>query len=148
MLLHFFSRFRRIIRGLPAVLQCKYQKQNNHETSKQIQENGAKIVKTEPNNSHLVLGLILIGSCFLVCVFFLRRIHKFCLNSSFQPIPFPVQSDVPGVLRLFDERFVARRDSGVLKFYHRRISAVNQCKLLRDSQSKNLIFFRILHSLF
>ena len=144
MLLHFFSCCRRIIPGVPAVLQCKYQKQNNHETSiSKYKKMAPRFVKTQPNNSHLVLGLTLIGSCFLVCVFFLRRIHKFCLNSSIQPIPFPVQSDVPGVLRLFFVRFVTRRDSGVLEFYYRMISAVKQCKLLRASQSKNLNFFEL-----
>ena len=29
----------------------------------------------------------------------------------------------------------------VQEFYYRRIFAVKQCKLLRDSQTKNLIFF-------
>ena len=87
---YFFPRCRRIIRGLPAFLQCKYQKQNNHETSKQMQKNGAKTEKTQPNN--FGFGLILIASCLLVCVFFLRRIHKFFSNSSFQPIPFPMQT--------------------------------------------------------
>ena len=48
---------------------------------------------------------------------------------------------VPRVLRLFGQRFVARRDSGELEFYYRRISAVKQCKLLQGSQSKYLIFF-------
>ena len=85
---------RRIIRGLPAVLQCKYQKQNNHETSKQIQENGAKVVKTQPNNSHLVLGLILIGLCLLVFVFFLKRIHKFCSI----PASSPFHSQCPKIV--------------------------------------------------
>ena len=40
---------------------------------------------------------------------------------------------VPRVLRLFDQRLVARRDSGVLEFYYRRISAVKQWKPLRSS---------------
>ena len=45
------------------------------------------------------------------------------------------------VLRLFGQRFVARRDSEELEFYYRRITSVKQCKLLPDSQSKNLFFF-------
>ena len=45
---------------------------------------------------------------------------------------------VPRVSRLFGQRLVARRDSGVLKFYYRRISVVKQCKPLRRSQSKKL----------
>ena len=36
---------------------------------------------------------------------------------------------------------VTRRDSGVVEFYYRRISAVKQWKPLRCSQSKNLNFF-------
>ena len=48
---------------------------------------------------------------------------------------------VPRVLRLFGQRVVARRDSGVLEFYYRRISAVKQCKPLQSSQSQNLNFF-------
>ena len=39
------------------------------------------------------------------------------------------------VLRLFGQRLVARKDSGVLEFYYPRISAVKQCKPLRGSQS-------------
>ena len=50
---------------------------------------------------------------------------------------------LPRVLWLFGERLVARRDSGVLEFCYRRISAVKQCKPLRSSQSKNSFFFRI-----
>ena len=48
---------------------------------------------------------------------------------------------VPTVLRLFGQQLVARRDSGVQEFYYRRISAVEQCKLLRGSQSKKIFFF-------
>ena len=47
---------------------------------------------------------------------------------------------VPRVLRLFGQWVGTRRDSGVLEFCYRRISAVKQCKLLQDSQSKSLIF--------
>ena len=55
---------------------------------------------------------------------------------------------VPRVLRLFGQRLVARRDSGVLEFYYRRIPAVKQCKPLWGSQSKHLhYFFQILQSL-
>ena len=50
---------------------------------------------------------------------------------------------VPRVLRLFGQWLVARRDSGDIEFYHRRISAVKQWKPLRNSQSKNLIFFDV-----
>ena len=35
---------------------------------------------------------------------------------------------IPRVLRLFVQRFVARRDSGVLEDFHRKISAVKQFK--------------------
>ena len=38
---------------------------------------------------------------------------------------------VPRVLSLFGQRLVERRDSGVLEFYYRRISAVKQLKPLR-----------------
>ena len=60
---------------------------------------------------------------------------------------------VPTVLRLFGQRMVARRDSGVLEFYYRRIPVVKQWKPLRSlytcttANQENLIFFRILHSL-
>ena len=43
---------------------------------------------------------------------------------------------VPRVFRLFGQRLVARRHSGVLEFYYLRISAVKQCQPLRVSQSK------------
>ena len=39
------------------------------------------------------------------------------------------------------QQLVNGRDFGVLEFYYRMISAVKQCKLLRGSRSKNLIFF-------
>ena len=48
---------------------------------------------------------------------------------------------VPRVLWLFGQRMGASRDSGVLEFSYRKISAVKQWKPLRGSQSKNLIFF-------
>ena len=40
-----------------------------------------------------------------------------------------------------------REDSGDIKFYYRRISAVKQWKPLRDSQSKKLNFFDVPQSL-
>ena len=39
---------------------------------------------------------------------------------------------IPRVLRLFRQRLVARRDSGVLEVYYRRISAVKQWKRLHS----------------
>ena len=48
---------------------------------------------------------------------------------------------VPRVLWLFGQRVGASRDSGVLEFSYRKISAVKQWKPLRGSQSKNLFFF-------
>ena len=48
---------------------------------------------------------------------------------------------VPRVLWLFGQRVGASRDSGVLEFSYRKISAVKQWKSLQGSQSKNLIFF-------
>ena len=49
---------------------------------------------------------------------------------------------VPRVLWLFGQRVGASRDSGVLEFSYRKISAVKQWKPLWGSQSKNyLIFF-------
>ena len=48
---------------------------------------------------------------------------------------------VPRVFWLIGQRVNARRDSGVLGFCYRRVSAVKKCKPLRDSQSKNLISF-------
>ena len=39
---------------------------------------------------------------------------------------------VPRVLKLFGQRLVARRHSGELEFYYRRISAVKQWKPLRS----------------
>ena len=42
---------------------------------------------------------------------------------------------VPRVLSVFGQRLVARRDSGELEFYYRRISAVKQCKLLSPGQT-------------
>ena len=47
---------------------------------------------------------------------------------------------VPRVLRLFGQRLVARRDSGVLEFYYRRISAVKQSGLYRAANEKNFFF--------
>ena len=51
---------------------------------------------------------------------------------------------VPRVLRLFGQRLVARRDSGVLEFYYRRISAVKQSEPLRSlyraANEKNYFF--------
>ena len=49
---------------------------------------------------------------------------------------------LPRVLRLFGQRLVARRDSGELEFYYRRISAVKQCKPLRSSHKKIEFFFK------
>ena len=53
---------------------------------------------------------------------------------------------IPRVLRLFGQQLVARRDSGVLEFYYRRISAVKQWKPLRSlyraANQKNLNFFQ------
>ena len=48
---------------------------------------------------------------------------------------------VPRVLWLFGQRMGASRDSGVLEFCYRKISAVKQWKSLQGSQSKNLNFF-------
>ena len=48
---------------------------------------------------------------------------------------------VPRVLWLFGQRVGANRDSGVLEFSYRKISAVKQWKSLQGSQSKNLDFF-------
>ena len=52
---------------------------------------------------------------------------------------------VPRVLRLFGQRLVARRDSGVLEFYYRRISAVKQWEPLRSlyraANEKKFSFF-------
>ena len=48
---------------------------------------------------------------------------------------------VPRVLWLFGQRIGASRDSGVLEFCYRKISAVKQWKSLQGSQSKNLNFF-------
>ena len=52
----------------------------------------------------------------------------------------PTPSVVPRVLRLFGQRLVARRDSGVLEFYYHRISAVKTMdavtELKQSSQSK------------
>ena len=48
---------------------------------------------------------------------------------------------VPRVLWLFGQRVGASRDSGVLEFSYRKISAVKQWKSLQGSQSKNLDFF-------
>ena len=48
---------------------------------------------------------------------------------------------VPRVLWIFGQRMGARRDSEVLEFYYRSISAVKQCKPLRSSQSKQFDFF-------
>ena len=42
---------------------------------------------------------------------------------------------VPRVLRLSGQWVGSRRDSGVLEFYYRRISAVKQWKLLRNLYS-------------
>ena len=49
----------------------------------------------------------------------------------------------PSVFRLFGQRLVARRDSGDIKFYYRRISVVKQWKPLWISQSFNLNFFYV-----
>ena len=48
---------------------------------------------------------------------------------------------VPRVLWLFGQRVGASRDSGVLEFSYRKISAVKQWKSLQGSQSKNLDIF-------
>ena len=48
---------------------------------------------------------------------------------------------VPRVLWLFGQQMGASRDSGVLEFCYRKVSAVKQCKSLQSSQSKNLNFF-------
>ena len=48
---------------------------------------------------------------------------------------------VPRVLWLFGQQMGARRDSEVLEFYYRSISAVKLCKPLRGSQSKQFDFF-------
>ena len=48
---------------------------------------------------------------------------------------------VPRVLWLFGQRAGASRDSGVLEFSYRKISAVKQWMPLRGNQSKKLIFF-------
>ena len=48
---------------------------------------------------------------------------------------------VPRVLRLFGQRLVARRETGVLEFYYRRICAVKQCKPLQAANQKINFFF-------
>ena len=49
---------------------------------------------------------------------------------------------VPRVLRIFDQRLIARRDSGVLEFYYRRISAIKQRRPLQSLyRAANQIFF-------
>ena len=56
---------------------------------------------------------------------------------------------VLSVLRLFGQRLVNRRDSGVLEFHYRRISAVKQWKSLRSwnrAANQKKIFFRTLQS--
>ena len=63
------------------------------------------------------------------------------LTSRWLTIPLLAATLVPRVLRLFGQRFVARRDSEELEFYFHRIFAVKQCKMLLDSQSKYLNFF-------
>ena len=63
---------------------------------------------------------------------------------SFWPAPRPWRwpnNLVPRVLWLFGQRVGASRDSGVLEFSYRKISAVKQWKSLQGSQSKNLDFF-------
>ena len=57
------------------------------------------------------------------------------LASGWQPVE-PSYNLVPRVLRLFGQRLVARRDSGELEFYYRRISAANNASPFRSSQSK------------
>ena len=57
------------------------------------------------------------------------------LDSCFNPISYPESSG------FFGQRVGASRDSGVLEFSFRKISAVKQWKSLQGSQSKNLDFF-------
>ena len=56
------------------------------------------------------------------------------------PVP-RIPNLVPRVLWLFGQRMSASRDSGVLEFCYRKISAVKQWKSLQGSQLKNLNFF-------
>ena len=64
--------------------------------------------------------------------------HPLCMG-----IKFPTWDNlVPRVLWLFGQRIGASRDSGVLEFCYRKISAVKQWKSLQGSQSKNLIVFK------
>ena len=51
-----------------------------------------------------------------------------------------MQNLAPRVLRLFGQGLDARRDSGVLEFYYRRISAVKQWKPLREANQKIKFF--------
>ena len=44
---------------------------------------------------------------------------------------------------IFGQQLVARRDSGEIEFYYRRISGVKQCKPFSTANQKNLNFFRI-----
>ena len=98
-------------------------------------------------SKNIVTALVLIKSGWRWLDFnlLIKPCHRSCYhNLSMTEIQ--MVNLVPRVLRLFGQRLVARRDSGVLEFYYRRISAVKQCKPLRGSQSKNLNFFQILNS--
>ena len=76
-----------------------------------------------------------------LCPIFHRTVFLSCEN-----LPVLVRYSrgnlVPRVLWLFGQRVGASRDSGVLEFCYRKISAVKQWKSLKGSQSKNLNFFK------
>ena len=57
------------------------------------------------------------------------------------PFSVDIQSLTQSVHWLFGQWVGTRRDSGVLEFCYRRISAVKQCKPLWGSQSKKFYFF-------
>ena len=70
-----------------------------------------------------------------------RKIRE-ALRLNFQPLcsRIPDLNLVPRVLWLFGQRVGASRDSGVLEFSYRKISAVKQWKSLQGSQSKKIFF--------
>ena len=122
---------------------------------------GAKPIKTLELHYPMITFLIMCNDFMLPALMLkltlIRRRVKACLNG-FNICPIFVQQKLNGcwankcnlvarVLRLFGQRLVARRDSGKLEFYFRRISAVKQWKPSRSSQSKNLNFFEFSTSL-
>ena len=72
-----------------------------------------------------------------------RLLYGIIRNQRFFPeASFPLDPNlVPRVLWLFSQRVGASRDSGVLEFSYRKISAVKQWKSLQGRQSKNFDFF-------